>query len=326
MPYSTRSIAVGMAGTFALGFALAWTIRAPASTGALGDIGSAPAPAQYAGSAAQHSPAAWFAPASGAAVAAPSSLGQQGAKGTQAKDPDQARMEWQEALVAKAKADPAALRSLIQRYDTERDPKHRELLKSVLANVQGPEVLALAARLAASGTLAQRQDAFDILKQLSSGAPEVRQMLRQALSTEQAPAVLSQAIAALTPTVVAASEAEAIVSQLTALSQHADPAVRSQSVLQLGQWDKSTAAEGRLQQALADQASEVRQAAVTAVSETGIRSDSMKLALLEIIGKQGESAGVKDGALHALQRYSLSKEELALYQQVRSDVDKRFRQ
>lgn len=125
---------------------------------------------------------------------------------------------------------------------------------------------------------------------------------------------------------VAAGEAESVVAQLAALSQHADPAVRSQSVLQLGQWDKSAAVEGRLQQALADQSTEVRQAAVTAVSEAGIRSDSMKTALLDIIGKQGESAGVQDGALHALQRYSLSKDELARYQQARADIDKRLRQ
>lgn len=325
MTSSSNSIMVGLVCTFALGFASAWVIRAPASSDALGDTGSVSAKEQNVRSAAQHSTHDWFT-STGGVGAAPSSLDQQGSNGTRGKDPDQVRMEWQEALVAKAKADPAALRSLIQRYESERDPKQKELLRSVLANVQGPEVLELAARLAASGTLAQRQDAFEILKQLSSGAPEVRQMLRQALATEQAPAVLSQAIAALTPAVVTSSEGEAIVSQLTALSQHADPAVRSQSVLQLAQWDKSAAVEGRLKQALADQASEVRQAAVIAVSEAGVRSDSMKLTLLGIIGNQGESASVKDGALHALQRYSMSKEEFALYQQVRSDVDKRFRQ
>jgi hypothetical protein len=319
----STSIALPVACAFVLGFALAWGIRAPASLDAPTGAGTPAAPLH--GTAGLPPP---LAPAvgDGQATAPRSSLGELWAKGKRAKDGDQDRMEWQEAMVARAQADPAALRSLIQRYESERDPGDRELLKSVLGNVHAPEVMTLAARLAASGNPAQRQDAFDILKQVSSGAPEVRQMLRQAIATEQAPAVLSRAIAALTPSIVAAGEAEAIVAQLNTLAQHADPAVRSQSVLQLGQWDKSMAVEGRLQQAMADQAPEVRQAAVTALGETGIRSDSMKLALLEIIRKPDESAGVKDGALHALQRYPLSKDELALYQQARSDTDKRFSQ
>lgn len=325
MHYSSRTIAAGMAGTFALGFVLAWSLRAPASPGQSGNDAPPFGPAQTANHSAP-SPSSRHAASFGDATGPRASLDELWAEGKLAKDGDQARMEWQEALATRARSDPAALRSLVQRYESERDPKDRELLKSVLANVQGPEVLALASRLAASGTPAQRQDAFDILKQVSSSAPEVRNMLRQALATEQAPAVLSQAIAALTPSVVAAGEAEAIVGQLATLAQHADPAVRSQSVLQLGQWDKSAAAEGRLQQALGDQAPEVRQAAVTALGEAGIRSEGMKLALLDMIRKQDESAPVKDGALHALQRYALSKEELALYQQARSDVDARFKQ
>lgn len=242
------------------------------------------------------------------------------------KDADEGRMELVETLREKAQFDKAALRSLIERFDRERDPKDRQLLKEALSSIQSPEVLALSARLAASADPAQRQDAFDILKQLSSNAPEVRQLLKQAMATEQSPAVLSQAIAALTPSVVAASESEAIVGQLTSLAQHADPAVRSQSVLQLGQWDRSAQAEGRLQQALADQAPQVRQAAVTAIGEAGIRSDSMKSALIEILRNGSESPQVKDGALHALERFSLSKDEFALYSQARVDVDKRFSQ
>jgi HEAT repeat protein len=231
-------------------------------------------------------------------------------------------MDMQEKMREMALADPAALRSLIQRYDGERDPQARAMLKAVLSGIPSPEVLTMSARLASSGDPSQRQDAFEILKQLSSNSPEVRRLLTQAMATEQAPAVLSQAIAALTPSVVAGSEADAIVTQLSTLARHADPAVRSQSVLQLGQWDKSAQAESRLQQALADQAPEVRQAAVTAIGETGMRSDAMKAALIEVLRNQGENAQVKDGALHALERFSLSKEEFALYSQARVDIDK----
>jgi plasmid stability protein len=313
--------------SFAAGFGLAWLIWSP---------GAAPAPAAFTEAHSQPVPAAqgpgmgqlatlWTG-AAGQATAPAASLDELWAKGKLAKDDHQARMELQEKLRAMAQADPAALRSLIQRYDGERDPAARELLKQVLAGIDAPDVLALSQRLAASGDPAQRRDAFDILQQLSSNAPEVRRLLTQAMATEQAPAVLAQAIAALTHTVVAAGEADAIVAQLGTLAQHADPAVRSQSVLQLGQWDRSAQADGRLQQALSDQSPEVRQAAVTAIGEAGIRSDSMKAALMEIVRSGTEGAQVKDGALHALERFALSKEEFAQYSLARANVDKQVRQ
>lgn len=159
MNYSSGCVAAGMACTFALGFGLAWSIRGADSAGAPGRATGAPLAHQAARTADQLSPSLPV-PGGGPATGAPSSLEEISAKGKLARDSDQARMEWQEALAAKAQADPAALRSLIQRYDSERDPKDRELLKSVLANVQAPEVTALVARLAASGNPSQRQDAF----------------------------------------------------------------------------------------------------------------------------------------------------------------------
>ncbi|MES2014950.1 MAG: HEAT repeat domain-containing protein [Pseudomonadota bacterium] len=308
--------------SFVLGFVVAWRIWSPGSAAPAATVNApAPAPAPSAGMG--QLAALWN---DAPATAPAGSLEEIWAKGKSAKDDHQLQMEMQEQLREKAQADPAALRSLIQRFDNERDPKARALLKTVLSNIASPHVVALSARLAASGDAQQRQDAFDMLKQLSSNAPEVRQLLTQAMATEQSPAILSQAIAALTPSVVAAGEADAIVSQLSALAQHADPSVRSQSVLQLGQWDKSAQAEGRLQQALADQAPEVRQAAVTAIGEAGIRSDSMKAALLEIVRNHDASVQLKDGALHALERFSLSKDEFALYSQARTDLDPRLGQ
>lgn len=311
--------------SFVLGFGMAWAIWAP---GSVDDEVAPPAAKQVASGAPGLGQLAglWNNADAGQATAPATSLGELWAQGKTSKDDHQARMDLQEKLREKAQADPAALRSLIQRFDNERDPRDRDMLKAVLASIPSPAVLAMSQRMAASADPTLRQDAFEILKQLSSNTPEVRRLLTQALATEHAPAVLSQAIAALTPAVVAESEGEAIVGQLSTLARHADPAVRSQSVLQLGQWDKSAQAEGRLQQALADQAPEVRQAAVTAIGETGIRSDSMKVALLDIVRSQSESPQVKDGALHALGRFSLSRDEFAVYSQARVDVDKRFSQ
>lgn len=234
----------------------------------------------------------------------------------------QLNTDTQDKLRAAAQADPAALRTLIQRFEAERDPKARDMLKAVLSGIPSADVIALSSRLAVSGSAAQRQDGFSMLRQLSTNSPEVRNLVRQTLASEQSPAVLSEALAALTPSVVAAPEAAAIVDQLNQLSQHQDASVRSQSILQLAQWDKTGAAEGRINSSLTDPSVEVRQAAVTAIAETASRSEDTKNALMQVLRNANESLQVKDGALFALQRFSLTKAEHDLYLQARAQVDK----
>lgn len=234
----------------------------------------------------------------------------------------QANTDTQDKLRAAAQADPVALRALIQRFEAERDPKARDLLKAVLSGIPSADVIALSSRLAVSGSASQRQDGFAMLKQLSQNSPEVRNLVRHALASEQSPAVLSEALAALTPTVVAAPEAAAIVDQLNQLSQHQDAYVRSQSILQLAQWDKTGGSEGRINSSLTDPSVEVRQAAVTAIAETASRSEDTKNALMQVLRNPNEAPQVKDGALFALQRFSLNKAEHDLYLQARAQVDK----
>lgn len=246
------------------------------------------------------------------------------AAGKSAPNSFQANTEMQDKLRAAAQADPAALRTLIQRFDAERDPKAREMLKSVLSSIPSSDVIALSTKLAASSNAAQRQDGFEMLKRLSSSSPEVRNVIKQALASEHSPAVLSEAVAALTPTVVAAPEAEAIVAQLNQLSQHQDASVRSQSILQLAQWDKTGNAQARINSSLTDPSEEVRLAAVAAIAEAGSRSEDTKSALMQVIRNANESTQVKDGALFALQRFSLSKAEHDLYMQARAQLDKRL--
>lgn len=226
----------------------------------------------------------------------------------------------EEKLRAQAKADPAALRKLIQRFDTERDPGARTMLKSVLAGADKPEVVALSSKLAASNDIARRKEAFELLQQTPGATPEARKLVRQALAGEQSAEVLTQALAALKPAVVEPAESEAIVAQLRNLTQNADPAVRSQSLMQLVQWDKNGSGGDTLSQALTDPAPQVRQAALAALAQSGMRSDAVKTALMGIIGNTGESREVRSSALQVLERFALNKEEFASYSQARSQV------
>ncbi|RJG00696.1 HEAT repeat domain-containing protein [Noviherbaspirillum sedimenti] len=226
----------------------------------------------------------------------------------------------EQKLRERAEADPVFLRSLIQRYETEPKAEMREIIKSVLATVQKPEALAFFARLANSGDAAQRKEGYAMLQQMAPDSPEMRTLLRQALASEQSPELLAQAVAALRPGAVDPAEFEAVLAQLGTLAQHADPAVRSQSVLQLAQWDKTGASQGRLAQALGDPAAEVRQAAIFAVAQSGARSDALKSALMGIISNGAESKALKGSALQVLERFPLSKDEYARYTQARAQA------
>ncbi|MGZ3253474.1 MAG: HEAT repeat domain-containing protein [Burkholderiaceae bacterium] len=226
----------------------------------------------------------------------------------------------QDKLRKLAQSDPDVMKNLMGRYAREIDPNAKELLRSVLSTIEKPEILEFSKQLATSGDAAQRKDGLAMLQNLSTDSQEVRNILKQTLATEQTPSVIVQALAALKPATVDPAESEAIVAQLKGLTQNADPTVRGQSVLQLAQWDKTGAAQNTLSQALTDQAPEVRQAAIFAVAQSGTQSDSAKTALMNMISNVNESKDVRGSALQVLERFKLSKDEMAKFTQVRSEV------
>ncbi|MGZ5818376.1 MAG: HEAT repeat domain-containing protein [Burkholderiaceae bacterium] len=226
----------------------------------------------------------------------------------------------QDKLRKLAQSDPDVMKNLMGRYAREIDPNAKELLRSVLSTIEKPEILEFSKQLATSGDAAQRKDGLAMLQNLSTDSQEVRNILKQTLATEQTPSVIVQALAALKPATVDPAESEAIVAQLKGLTQNADPTVRGQSVLQLAQWDKTGAAQNTLSQALTDQAPEVRQAAIFAVAQSGTQSDGAKTALMNMISNVNESKDVRGSALQVLERFKLSKDEMAKFTQVRSEV------
>jgi plasmid stability protein len=226
----------------------------------------------------------------------------------------------QDKLRKLAQSDPEVMKNLLGRYGRETDANAKEILRSVLSTIDTPEILAFSKQLATSGDAAQRKDGLAMLQNFSTDSQEVRNILKQTLATEQTPSVLVQALSALKPATVEPAESEAIVAQLKGLTQNADPAVRGQSVLQLAQWDKTGAAQNNLSQALTDQAPEVRQAAVFAVAQSGIQSDSAKAALINMVTNVNESKDVRGSALQVLERFKLNKDESEKYSQARSQV------
>ncbi|MES2900378.1 MAG: HEAT repeat domain-containing protein [Pseudomonadota bacterium] len=304
-----------MAVSFALGFGAAWLVRAPADDAAV------------------NAPIAQVSPTGGYAAPNPfpdigGSAGP-GAKAQTAGLPDTASVDelWAKALLPPdrqepgydaedrlrrmAQTNPVALRKLVQRYETDRSPQARELLKSILSTVQTPEVVAFALRLASSSNVTERRYGFELVESLAPDSAEARGLIKQALATEQSPEVLVQALQALKAGATEPEEASQIVAQLKTLTQHADATVRRHSIMQLGQWDKKGEGADVLAQALADRSSEARQAAIFAIAQNGVRTDPIKAALLALMSNPQESKDIRGSALQALERFSLTKEEYA---------------
>ncbi|MES2317756.1 MAG: HEAT repeat domain-containing protein [Pseudomonadota bacterium] len=302
---------VTVAVSFTLGFGVAWFIQAPGPEAAI-PVAAAPVPAQPVKS----NPWGAVPAAPIPALPATATVEELWARALLSQDGYDA----EDRLRKLAQSNPVALRSLLNRYDSAQTPQARELLKSVLSTVQTPEVIAFSTRLASSSNMAERKYGFEMLQSLAPDSPEVRSIVKRTLATEQSPEVLVQALGALKAGVADPEESDLMVAQLKTLSQHADPAVRSQSIAQLAQWDKRGEGVDRLSQALADRAPEVRQAAVFAIAQTGVRSDTLKAALMGVVNNPQESKDVRGSAMQVLERFSLSKEEVASFATLRQQL------
>lgn len=305
---------LGLGASFALGFALAWYAKpAPPDTAAPVAASAAPAPAaQFGGAWTQAGPVAAaplapLPPSAGVDELWNRALSPQG-------------HDAEDRLRKLAQTDPVALRNLLQRYNGAQTPQVLELLKGILSTVQKPEVIAFSTRLAGSMNLAERKYGFELLQSVAPDAPETRALVKRTLSTEQSPEVLVQALATLQSAAAEPEEAAQMVAQLKLLSQHADPAVRSQSITQLGQWDKKGEGADRMSQALHDPAAEVRQAAIFAIAQTGIRTDAVKDALMGLVSNAQESRDIRGSALQVLERFSLTKDEYAAFARARAQL------
>jgi hypothetical protein len=236
-----------------------------------------------------------------------------------------------EELNTLVKQDHAVRQSLMGRYDKESSTQVRQLIVSLLSNSETPEVLTFSKRLASSADITQRKDGLRMLQNLSSDVPEIHPILVKTLANENSPDVLMLALSALKPPaagdvhsdpLVPAPDAAAIVAQLQNLTRHADPDIRLQSILQLAQWDRADSSGVQWSRALMDPSVPVRQAAVTAVAQSGMQSDALKAALIDLATDAQESKDVRGNALQVLEQFNLSQKEMAQVSQLRTQAER----
>jgi hypothetical protein len=153
--------------------------------------------------------------------------------------PSEGTREAFEGLVALAKSDRKALDELLRMFEDHPDPDTKALLQSLLSQIGGPTVLDYSMRLAGSTDPAARRDGFDLLHRQPAQSPEIRDVLKRALTKETDPIALANAVSALQATAVPPNEAKEVVAMVRGLADHADPMVRRQSIMTLAQWDGS---------------------------------------------------------------------------------------
>lgn len=211
---------------------------------------------------------------------------------------------------------PYYLKKIISLYEKEPSAQVKEIIRNLLSGIRSPEVFALSRQLASSADSEQRIAGLIMLRNLDIYPQEERLLISLSLNNEQAPAVILQALSALKPPAPAASDAptsstvvdnidaksrHAIISQLQSLTHNTDPAVRSQSVLQLALWDKNESSLSYFSAALNDPAASVRQTAIFALAQSGINADNVKQLLNGVINNAGENAQLKASAQQILE-------------------------
>ncbi len=211
---------------------------------------------------------------------------------------------------------PYYLKRIISLYEKEQSAQIKEIIRNLLSGIRSPEVFALSRQLASSADSEQRIAGLLLLRNLDIYPQEERLLISLSLNNEQAPAVILQALSALKPPAPAASDIPAssaavdnidaksrhsIISQLQSLTHNTDPAVRSQSVLQLALWDKNESSLSYFSAALNDPAASVRQTAIFALAQSGINADNVKQLLNSVISSENENAQIKASARQVMQ-------------------------
>lgn len=226
-------------------------------------------------------------------------------------------------LVQALNEDLTLRQELIRQYEATTSTKVKELLADALGASPSPEVSSLSLRLIESGDKTRQRHGLQLLASMPA-TPETHQTVRRFLGSEQDPALLKQAVAAMQPSMlIEPTEMQSTVSQLSRLTAHPDPAVGATSLEMLALWDKTgKATEAAISQALAHDAPEVkRQAALNAVMTGQLRSDGIKTTLMSLLGNVNEAPEIRKGAFQALANFPLNNDEFAAYHKARAEIE-----
>jgi len=208
-------------------------------------------------------------------------------------------------LIQRLKNDPELLANLLNEYRAETDPARFKRLTYILGRTGMSEVLPVAEELVYSGDIKSRTAGLDILNQIAPTNPAAYDIAHSILGSESDPEVLVATMNVFANPTGASPEVRSnLVTQVTSLADHDSSSVRRYSVQILTRLTNDPSISPILTNALYDQESKVREAAVYAYADHPYQTEEVIGRLLEIVEDESEVSGVRRGAIHALSKTS----------------------
>ncbi len=215
-----------------------------------------------------------------------------------------------DALVARLRADPALLRSLVDEFRQEQDLDRRQLLMKLLGHAGGADVTLLASELVYSGNEQSRQLGLQMLQRAQPGSAEVQQIASELLATEIEPDTLVSTLATLArPGTVDTGNRTLLADQVAVMASHPDAGVRGVSLDILSRLSVDGRDTPVLLAGLADSSERVREAAAYALVDHEDDSVAVRSSLWQLLRKPDGAKSTRSAAILALRSLTLSDEE-----------------
>ena len=229
---------------------------------------------------------------------------------------------------ARLRADPEALALVIESFRAETDPARLAKLASLLGEVGHPDLAAIGADMVSSGNAVSRDAGLTLLQYAQQTDAAAREVLVGLLASESDPAVLKSVIDAVSvpgegEAGVAGASAGVLVSQLVPLTRHDSPAVRRNGVTVLSRWAADENVTPVLRAALVDVDEGVRSSAVYAFADYPLVDEAVRGDLFAVLENPDEEAGIRAGALLALQRTELDAAQARRLEAARREMSRR---
>ncbi|MBT5934182.1 HEAT repeat domain-containing protein [Sulfurimonas sp.] len=220
-----------------------------------------------------------------------------------------------------AKNNPLALEELLIAYSNYlSNPKLEKQLSQIVSQIKDPKVENFAQDLATSEDRQQNIIGFDLLGELQIPNEKTLQISTEALSQFSGDKELTlSALHAMPHLNLPQSKNNEIVMLLSELSISQDEAVRSESIITLGQWAKSELEISAVVDALSSSTNDDRISAAIALEQSHVVGNSLKTVLLEKLEDTAELWEVRAMSANSLERFDLNNNEFSILENFRKN-------
>ncbi len=227
-----------------------------------------------------------------------------------------------DALIAELDANPALLDAVLEQYRNTTDPGQLARLTQLLSRFDSSVVAAVAEDIARTGSTENRLAAINLLREVQSSNPGVRDTLLDIIEDEADSKVLTRALGAFgSQSTATSAQRQQLLGRATELVSHQDALVRSRSYTALAGWADSSNFTPQILEGLSDPDSRVRRDLTYSLINYQYVDGQVKRALMGVASNDAEIQRTRRGALQALSRISLTDDERAQLREVLAQVN-----